>query len=318
MQKYLLRESLFTHFSVAFGVTLLTAALFISPQGKTLAWAAPDMAVSAGTGHDIPVATQSDAVDSTLARDKVVESSRGGRDGGRPAPTGTPIQLAAPATTSSLAAPPSPKSAAPTPAPAPAPAPPRPQFHVGIQAGHWQEADMPDELASLRGQTGAEGNGWREVDINLSVANGVAALLRQAGIVVDVLPATVPVGYKADAFLAIHGDANSNTSISGFKMARADWSKIPRRDDALIASVSAEYQAATGLPQNPATVTDDMREYYAFNWMHLQHAVAPTTPSAIIELGFLTTPSDRNLILQHQDRVDSGIAKGIIRFLTGK
>ena len=320
MRRYLLRETVFTHFSVALGVLLLTAALIISPQGKTLASAAPPSLETSTASQVSPAAMRPDISDPIFVRDNTVETSRGSRDGERPATTAAPSAPPTPTATSlsPTAAAPGPVAAATPSAPAAAPGPSRTPFHVGIQAGHWKEAELPQELASLRGETGAVGNGWKEVDINLSVANRVAALLRQDGIVVDVLPATVPVGYKADAFLAIHGDANSNTSFSGFKMARARWSKIPQKDDALIAAVSAQYQAATGLPDDPSTITADMREYYAFNWRDLQHAVAPTTPSAILELGFLTTTSDRDLILQHQDRVASGIAKGIILFLTGR
>lgn len=325
VRHYLLCEAVLSHFSVAFGVLLLTAVVAISPQGKTFATAAPPPVETAIAVQTSPGAMQPETSGPAFSRNGVAVSSRGSR-GERPAATSTPGAATAPAAPSPVGA-----AAASTEAPSRSPlaqipvpmspvTPPAGQtpFHVGIQAGHWKESELPAELASLRGETGAVGNGWREVDINLSVANSVAALLRQNGVVVDVLPATVPVDHKADAFLAIHGDANDDTTVSGFKMARARWSKIPQKDDALIADVSAEYRAATGLPEHLSTITENMRQYYAFNWIDLKHAVAPTTPSAIIELGFLTTAGDREVILEHQDRVASGIARGIIRFLTGR
>ena len=189
---------------------------------------------------------------------------------------------------------------------------------MGIQAGHWKEAELPAELASLRGSTGAEGPGWREVDVNLAVANQAAALLRNMGVTVDVLPATVPVHYAADAFLALHGDANPDSRLSGYKLARARWSRIPGADDALISAVSAAFSAATGLAEHRATITEAMRQYYAFDWPDLDHAVAPTTPSAILEMGFLTTASDRKLMLERQDLLARGVAQGIARFLSAR
>ncbi len=158
MQHYLLRESVFTHFCVAFGVLLLTAALLISPRGKTLAWAAPAPAETPVVVQVVPAAMQSNAVDQTLIRDYTNETSRGSSNGERTAATATPVVAAtaapspaptgvppaatavqtqpAPASTQARAQPPALKSVAPPPTAAPAPA--YPQFHVGIQAGHWQ------------------------------------------------------------------------------------------------------------------------------------------------------------------------------------
>jgi hypothetical protein len=330
VRHYFLRESVFTHFSVAFGVLLLSAALVISPQGKAFA-TTPPSSENVITAMATPAALQPDASAVASFRNSAA-SARGGRGAEQPAAVATPDVLAAPplpATVAPTPAPtPIPTQAAPVPAtaPKPSPAPVSPissskpalaQFRVGIQAGHWKEAELPEELASLRKSTGAAGNGWREADINLAVANRVAEALRGGGIQVDVLPATVPAGYKADAFLALHGDASANTTFSGYKMARARWSKIPQVDDALIQAVSAEYQATTGLGWHASTITENMRQYYAFNWPALSHAVAPTTTAAILEMGFLTTASDRDLLLGQQDRVATGIANGIIRFLTG-
>lgn len=187
------------------------------------------------------------------------------------------------------------------------------ELRVGVQAGHWKNSELPAELAGLRGSTGAEGKGWREVDINLDIARRVVALLQQASLQVDLIPATVPVKYRADAFVALHGDAN-NASLSGYKLARARWSAIPERDDALLAAVSQEYAAASELKEHRATITTAMVAYYAFS-RNLEHAVAPTTPAVILEMGFLTHPGDLRLLTTQQDRVAEGIVKGILKFL---
>src|SRR5437868_4578374 len=75
-------------------------------------------------------------------------------------------------------------------------------FRVGVQIGHYKNNELPQQLERLSGDTGAFGGGRSEVDLNFDVANRVAGLLRASGVQVDVLPATVPTGYSADAFVA--------------------------------------------------------------------------------------------------------------------
>src|SRR4051812_958201 len=91
---------------------------------------------------------------------------------------------------------------------------------VGIQAGHWQTDDVPKEYGTrIITQTGASWGGYNEVDITLDIAERTAKLLRAQGVQVDVLPTTVPVGYLADAFIALHADSDGVGELSGFKMA---------------------------------------------------------------------------------------------------
>lgn len=339
LRHQVLREATARHLALTSGVLLLATSATVIPLGRVS---------SAGDGSSRQVLqsqTQVEAVSADPALDAIFRekgiTSRGNRPGVsqvdpafsptvKPAETPSPTATSVPPTATTLppTAVPTPvptpvPTAAPTivppptqPAPAPRPAqPPAPQLRVGIQAGHWKESELPAELASLRGATGASGSGWREVDVNLNVAQRVAAMLRDSGVIVDILPATVPSSYKADAFVAIHGDANSNPSASGYKLARATWSKIPQKDDSLIQAISGQYAVSTGLKLHAGSITDDMRQYYAFNWPKLVHAVSSTTPSAIIEVGFLTTSTDRRLLLEQPDRAASGIAAGLLGFL---
>ncbi len=184
---------------------------------------------------------------------------------------------------------------------------------VGIQAGHWKSAELPAELSSLRASTGAEGIGWREADVNLTIALRVVALLHQANVDADLIPATVPVNYQADAFVSLHCDANG-PGLSGFKLARATRSAIPAKDDALLNAISDTYGAATRLPYHFATITPAMQLYYAFN-QRLQHSVSPSTPSVILEMGFLTNAGDRALLTEQPDLAAEGIARGILQAL---
>lgn len=196
------------------------------------------------------------------------------------------------------------------------PAPPI-KAHVGLQVGHWESEDLPDELGILRTEHGASAGGYNEVDINYAIAQRVAALLRARSITVDILPATVPSGYTADAFIAIHSDYNNSPTMNGFKLARFRDSAIPARDDALLNAITVDYGAATGQSRD-TYITRAMTGYYAFNNADFQHAIAPQTPGVIIELGFLTNGADRTLLTERQETVATGLSTGIIRFLTGE
>ncbi|MBI4321218.1 MAG: N-acetylmuramoyl-L-alanine amidase [Chloroflexi bacterium] len=188
---------------------------------------------------------------------------------------------------------------------------------VGIQAGHWQTPEVPDELDALRAYVGISVGELEEWEVNLAIARRVASLLQAAGIDVDVLPATVPPGYQADAFVALHCDGEPSEQRSGFKLGRARWSVIPEADLALLDAIAQAYQDATDLDIDPF-VTEEMTEYYAFNYGRYRHAIAPTTPAVILEMAFLTSDPDRRLLLDSSDRVAKGIARGILHFLRTK
>jgi N-acetylmuramoyl-L-alanine amidase len=217
----------------------------------------------------------------------------------------------APALPSAIPAaiPPTPTSSVlPTPTPRPAGTIPR----VGIQVGHWKSQELPDELARLRTSSGAFAGGYHEADVNLAIAKRVAALLESRGLAVDLLPATIPPGYDADAFVAIHADGSSSGNSRGFKLA-TPW-RTSRASQMLLDLLTIEYASATGLPQDYA-VTFNMRGYYAFNNRRREHAIARTTPAVIIEMGFLTSATDRAVIIGQPDNVAIGITNGIIRYL---
>ena len=58
-----------------------------------------------------------------------------------------------------------------------------------------------------------------------------------------------------------------------------------------------------------------MLAYFAFNWGRYQHAAAPHTPAAILEMGFLSNDYDRELMVDKADGVATAIVNGIQRFL---
>jgi hypothetical protein len=203
-------------------------------------------------------------------------------------------------------------SATPAVLPTPTPRPAGTQPRVGIQVGHWKSKELPDELARLRGSTGAFVRGLSEVEVNLDVARRVEALLTARGVAVDLLPATVPPAYDADAFVALHADGATKPGARGFKIA-TPW-RTSRASQHLRDALDAEYAAATGLPRDGA-ITFNMRGYYAFSFRRHTHATARTTPAVILEMGFLTNATDRAFLTRNADTVAQGIAAGILRYL---
>lgn len=190
--------------------------------------------------------------------------------------------------------------------------PRRTGVRVGLQAGHWKSSELPDELKRLRTSTGAAAGGVTEARVNLDITQRVADLLRQRGIEVDVLPATVPSHYDADVFVAIHADGSQSTKARGFKLA-TPW-RTSAASQHLLDALTAEYAASTDMPRDGA-ITMNMRGYYAFSWRRHEHAAAKTTPAVILEMGFLTNATDRAFLTQRQGTVAVGVANGIIRYL---
>jgi hypothetical protein len=187
-------------------------------------------------------------------------------------------------------------------------------YRVALQIGHYKNNELPPELSSLSGHTGAYGGGRSEVSVNLDVANRVAALLRPQGVTVEILPATVPSGYTADAFVALHADGNPRTSTRGFKISTRWRSEVAVQDIALVEMLTESYRAATGLPEDGG-VTRNMRGYYAYSPWRPNWRVSNYTPGAIVEMGFMTNAADREVMFKATDKVASGIAKGIMQFL---
>ncbi len=189
--------------------------------------------------------------------------------------------------------------------------------NVAIQAGHWQESQMPPELARLRGSTGTSGGGRTEVAFNLDMAGRVAAILRAQGLTVQILPATVPTGFEADVFVAIHADGNTSSAARGYKVSTRWSSAVAGLDASLVQALDSAYGDITGLPRDPS-ITRAMRGYYAYSTYRGQaYRLSGTTPAAIIETGFMTSPADRAVLFNKPNLVASGIAAGIQRFLAG-
>lgn len=184
---------------------------------------------------------------------------------------------------------------------------------VGIQAGHWKNNEFPEELKKLRGNSGATGGGKSEWEVNLRISQLIKENLEKEGVLVEILPATVPPRYWADVFLSVHADGSTDRSKSGYKFA-GSWRDMSNKADKLVTLLENEYEKETKLERDP-NITRNMRGYYAFSWWRYDHAVHPMTTSVIAETGFLTNPHDQKLIINNPEVSAKAISAGILEFL---
>jgi len=155
-------------------------------------------------------------------------------------------------------------------------------------------------------------DGLTEADVNYAVALEVVDLLRRRGLRADLLDEYDDRldNYEAAALVSIHADSCNIPGATGYKVARLTDSVIPEANDRLVNCLVQEYGVETGLLEHPASVTDGMTDYHAFN------QISPFTPGAIIETGFLL---DDQFLLVHKPKIVArGIAAGLICFLEGQ
>jgi len=185
----------------------------------------------------------------------------------------------------------------------PSPTPTKPPKKVGLVAGHWSTDPRKYDPGAVCP------DGLTEVEINLAIAQLVKEQLEKQGYEVDLLEEfdAALEGYMADALVSMHADSCNIPEASGFKVARVLHSTLPEKEDQLVKCLREEYQAATGLSFHEHSITYDMTEYHAF------YEIDSQTPAAIIETGFMA--ADRQILLEQQDKVAQGIARGITRFL---
>jgi len=86
------------------------------------------------------------------------------------------------------------------------------------------------------------------------------------------------------------------------------------KSNQLIKTLEETYQTATKFVKDP-NITKNMRGYYAFSWWRYNHSIHPMTTAVIVETGFLTNHSDRQIIARQPEVPAQALAKGIIKFL---
>lgn len=180
---------------------------------------------------------------------------------------------------------------------------------IALQVGHWQRQHLPEELKKLRTNTGAIWKNYSEENINLIIAQKTKELLEKKGYRVELIPATVPPSYIADAFV----DQNDDLERRGYK-ASATTQDSSGKADNLLQAREKEYATATNLPHDD-DITLGMRYYYAFSHWRFDHSIHPATPAVILKTGFLTNERDRKIIVNTPEKAAQGIANGIEIFL---
>lgn len=182
----------------------------------------------------------------------------------------------------------------------------------GIVAAAWNR-----EVALISGHAGHDSGAvcedasgvvtLTEAEVNAKIAGLAAERLRRAGASVAILDEYDArlQGLRAAVLLSLHAD--SCIDASGFKAAVHRYSVIPETNQRLLDCINTAYPAATGLPPHPNTVTHNMTEYHAFR------RIAPTTPAAILEMGFLG--GDRSLLTEHSALAAKGVSDAILCFL---
>jgi N-acetylmuramoyl-L-alanine amidase len=186
-------------------------------------------------------------------------------------------------------------------------------LRVGLQAGHWKKDELPEELANLKLNGGTSWGSKEEWEVNLAIAEETKKILEKKGITVDLLPASIPPDYWADAFVSIHADGSENTGTAGFKVA-APRKDLTGKSSDLRNIIKEKYRAATKMQTDP-NITHNMTGYYAFNWRRYEHSIHPMTPAAILETGFLTNYYDRQILVTNSKLPARGLADALLSFL---
>lgn len=176
---------------------------------------------------------------------------------------------------------------------------------IGIVSGH----RGPNRSTGLPDPGAVCADGLTEREVNERVALQVVELLQGEGYQVDLLDEfdSRLTDYQALALVSIHADSCEyvNEYATGFKVASlvATESATAEQDQQLVRCLIDNYTEATGLSFHPS-VTYDMADYHTF-W-----EIAPGTPGAIIEIGFMYL--DRDMLTNHSDLIALGIARGVL------
>lgn len=187
---------------------------------------------------------------------------------------------------------------------------------VAIQPGHWLVEELPDELVRLRQSTGTAWGRVREVEVNLAVARALVPMVEARGWTAVLIPATVPPGLRADAFVSIHADGSADTRRQGWKLA-PPWRPSPAALD-LSRALEGAFGAETDLVHDASGITVNMRGYFGFSHRRFTHAASPYTPSVLVELGFLSHAQDRRRLVEDPERYARVLVKGLETYFAAR
>ncbi len=165
---------------------------------------------------------------------------------------------------------------------------------------------------------GAEGNGYREQDITYAIGVRLSALLRADGFETrlsrtspDTILGTSNASslrtrvadansWGADYFISLHTNASEIASARG---SEAYVYRLPSTAADLAEDILTQLRLATGLPT---------RGLFARPSLYVLRKTA--MPALLLELGFITNPTDADLIANNPELFARGIANGFLRF----
>ena len=166
---------------------------------------------------------------------------------------------------------------------------------------------------------GAEGNSYREQDLVYTIGQLTAQRLRDAGLDVKLSRPTPETqlgtstatslaarvneanAWGADYFISLHADASSNPNASGSSglVYNLYSGAVPLAEDILVQLNEATGLTNRGLESRPGL--------YVLRRTRM--------PATLIELGFITNPTDANLMANSPELFADGVASGVLQFL---
>ncbi|MBQ3040113.1 MAG: N-acetylmuramoyl-L-alanine amidase [Clostridia bacterium] len=168
--------------------------------------------------------------------------------------------------------------------------------------------------------TGAEGNGYAEQDITYAVGQSLATLLRNNGNFEVRLSRPTPDtqlgtsnasslrvrvdeanSWGADYFISIHTNASTSSSASG---SEALVYRVPSVAEELGEDILDALNEATGLQNRGIKVRPGL---YVLRRTNM--------PAVLVEIGFISNPSDANLMANNPQLFARGIYNGILDYL---
>ena len=207
-------------------------------------------------------------------------------------------------------------------------------YVICIDPGHQAKSDLsPEPIGPGASETkdrvrgGATGTTTRipEYEITLQIAMNLKEHLEAEGVTVvmtrdandvnisNAERAQIANAAKADLFIRIHADGNTNPDVAGVSTLYPGsnrWTEpISVRSEQAARIVHAEVLASTGAVSRGVVPRTDLS---GFNWSEV--------PAVLIECGFMSNPvEDRLLSSPHyQTKLAAGMASGILKYLEGR
>lgn len=181
---------------------------------------------------------------------------------------------------------------------------PKWNYRIGIISGHRgfdSGAICIDEFDRIL---------FKEVDINIAVAERVVANLKAENYTVDLLDESDPRidNYQADALVSIHANTCQDFGelVTGYILAKPEARPDHGLDAFLRECVALNYGALVPL-QRSYNLTENMTNYHVWRMIH------PLTPGVILEMGYML--ADQEILTTQPDLLAHAISNGIRCFL---